>query len=156
VGGDLRLNGYYERKPDHLLRVAMLLAISEEAPPILTPALLERASLTLDAIEPSMSGALKEINISSSGRDSNRVFNLVNGANDKLSYEEIVGEMMAYMNQRAIDEALKALVMSQRIDEYITPIGRKYGKRSPENGMSNGLGSLLWEHDDAIDHAEED
>ena len=57
---------------------------------------------------------------------------------------------------RAIDEALKALVMSQRIDEYITPIGRKYGKRSPENGMSNGLGSLLWEHDDTIDHAEDD
>jgi len=153
VGGDLRLNGYYERKPDHLLRVAMLLAISEEAPPELTPQLLERSAATLDAIEPSMSAALKEINVSSSGRDSNRVFNLVNEARDKLSYEEIVGEMMAYMNSRAIDEALKALVMSQRIDEYITPIGRKYGKRGGEdNALTNGQGmSLLWEHIDSTD-----
>lgn len=130
VMGDLRLNGYYERKPDHLLRIAMLLALAEELPLDLTPELLARATATLSAIEPDMASAMKEINTTQAGKDLARVMRLFEGAPGPLSYDKVLDLLLPFMNQKSVDEALRALTQAQRLDKYISPTGDLYGRRT--------------------------
>lgn len=124
--GDLRLNGYYERKPEHLLRVAMLMGIAEEAPPLFTPELLGRAADVLSAIEPGMSDAMREINITAHGRDSNRVLSAIGSQRHGCSYEDVVKQVLPFMSSRICDEVLKGLVVSGRVIQTTTISGRHY------------------------------
>jgi hypothetical protein len=150
IDNDLRLNGYFERKPDHLLRVAMLLALAEEVDLILTPDLLQRAERILNAVEPHMPEALREINTSMSGKESNRVMDMIRSKKaDGLDYETLMSGTIQYMAPKAVDEAIRGLRLAGKIDEVITPQGRKYTER---NGVpyTNGNGHASVEDNELL------
>jgi hypothetical protein len=127
--GDLRLNGYTERRPDHLLRVAMLLSISEEGDLLLSEDVLRRAESILLAVEPSMGDALNEVNSSSSGRDTIRVYKLIVQHDTGVSREALTNSCLQFMQPKLIDETIKGLVTAGKITERITPIGKYYTKK---------------------------
>jgi len=64
------IGGYFERKQDHLIRVATILRLSQdsEAELVLTVPTLERALRALEGIEPSLPLAFKDIGTTDEGR----------------------------------------------------------------------------------------
>ena len=129
---DLRLNGYYERRPDHALRVAMLLAIAEQLPLELTAELLDRAVQILMAIEPDMPAALQQINLSSAGRESLRLLQIITAAKEYIAHADLVRAAMTFMSARLVEESIMNLKAANKITELITPMGRAYALR--DNG----------------------
>lgn len=144
---DLRLNGYYERRPDHILRVAMLMAIAEQLPLELTADLLRRAFAVLQAIEPSMPQALKQINLSAAGRENMRLLNIITSAKEHVPYADLMRAAMMFMSSRMVDETIRSLVASGKVVEFITPRGRVYGLRREGAPSDNGLPSGIPEGD---------
>lgn len=135
---DLRLNGYYERRPDHLLRVAMLLALSEQTVLELTPSLMTRAALILEAVEPTMSLALKRVNLSQAGRESLRLIDIIGSAKDELSHPELLRMATPFMSMRIFEDTIRGLKESNKVLEYVTPMGRFYRLAPEGNGAPQG------------------
>lgn len=135
---DLRLNGYYERRPDHLLRVAMLLVISEQLPLALTAEVLARAFAILQAVEPQMPLALKQINLSAAGRENLRVLSIISAAKERITHADLMRLAMGHMSRRTVEESIAGLKEAGKITEFISPLGRVYSVRTQTTPSPNG------------------
>lgn len=125
---DLRTSGYYERKQDHLIRVALLLlAAIPNSPLVLTIETLKLADEILSAIEPSMPLALSQIALSSAGRDAMRIRDQLKQNGGKMDHADLLRMNVQWITYRSFREAVSTLVEANVIyykDELAT--GRTY------------------------------
>jgi len=138
---DLRTAGYYERKPDHLLRLSMLVALSESPTSlVITEDNVKVAASLLDAIEPNMSSAVSQINASQTGRDAMRILDQLRRAGGRMLHQDLVRMNASFNSSRSVRDAVRTLMEGGLLEEevnlnhheYILTEGKNDGKPSPE------------------------
>lgn len=105
---DYRLEGYHWRKKVHVLKVAMLLSLTENDSLILTEQDIEAAIGLLDAIEPNMARTFSAVGKYEHASDLERIGNLVHSTKEGISVENILRQNYF---AGAHDELRKILLM---------------------------------------------
>lgn len=107
---DYRLSGYLARKPTHVLKVAMLLSVSESDSMLLDERYLRTAKAALDALEPSMARTFSAVGRNPYASDLERIWSdiVFEGG---MTKGEIVERNYHAMGRQAIDEQLENLTL---------------------------------------------
>ena len=106
---DPRLYGYYERKPQHLLKVAMLLAASKRDETTITIPDLERGLKILDATEATMAQTFSAVGKNPLNLDMHNVAHAI-VSEPKIGYAKLFGMFRHSVRKDEMDEVLSALV----------------------------------------------
>ena len=93
-----KLRAYWQRKPDHLLRVAMLLSIAETARLEYTIDSFEKAIKALDGLEPELGKLYNEIDATTVGRDQLKLLEEIKRAGGSITHETLLHRIHATMS----------------------------------------------------------
>lgn len=108
-----RMAGYYERKHDHLLKLAMVLAISEGDELILRLQHLTLAMKLLDQAETVMPDAFAYVGATNEARISQHIIESVRGSGGAISVQQCIrGVRHQIRNKREFDGILDMLIES--------------------------------------------
>lgn len=107
---DPRLNGYYERKPMHLIKVAMLVAASQKDETTLNKNDLVSALEMLDHIEPAMAKTFSAVGKNPLTLDIENALNTIL-AKPGISYGELLLMFKHSVRKDELDEVLNTLQM---------------------------------------------
>lgn len=107
---DPRLNGYYERKPMHVIKVAMLIAASRTNELVMTTDHLEQAFAMLEHIEPRMRSVFASVGKNPLTYDLEQVMGAI-VAHPEISYRELLRMFKHSVRKDELDEVLNTLVM---------------------------------------------
>lgn len=117
---DNRTSGYYSRKPSHLLKVAMCIALSRKDDLHLTTDDLQTALKYLEGIEPGMVKAFSSVGGNTFATDLDRIAAQIRGAGrEGLSYAELTAANYHQLSQRELDATLVYLESMQRVKKTI-------------------------------------
>jgi hypothetical protein len=105
---DPKMSGYIERKPDHLIRLAMVLTLSEARPLVLTDETYYRALKLLNIVERYMVGIFIEVDAVAEGKDHTRLLAQIKRNNGKIAHDELL--RMNY-NKMGLDRFNKGIAM---------------------------------------------
>lgn len=105
-GGDPRMSGYFERKPMHMLKLAMIVAASKSDSLLLTTQHIEEAKGLLERIEPRMSQVFSGVGKNPIHADKEGVFSAITGEETGLTEGELL-ERFGYSLRR--DELMEVL-----------------------------------------------
>ena len=108
VPEDPKMGGYHERKPDHLLRMSLLLSLAEGADRV-QPEHFNQALGILNYIEVDMLRVFKKLGIRGSGIDQDRVLQTLKACGGKLSYSQLMKKLLDFMSLKTFQEALTTL-----------------------------------------------
>lgn len=122
---DEKMAGYHERKPDHILRLAMVLALSEQRPVIGVEQLV-RASRILAFLEEEMLGTFKWLGMKPIGQDQERVVRTLRAAGGKLEHAVLLRKLIYFMNVVQFNNAIRILTESRIIQQHITTQAQYY------------------------------
>lgn len=117
---DPNMSGYYERKPDHLIKLAMVMAVSEGKNMILTSDLFERAKFALDQAEQPMPDAFIDREATPSGQNAARLMSLIKNGGGKIVWSKALRSCYRYMNNQEFRRSVDTLVEAKLIEEYKT------------------------------------
>ena len=92
----MRLSGYYERKPDHLIRLAIVMAVAEEGSLELDQELFERCAKLLDYTEQSMASAFTIVDSTDQGRQYESVLDAIQRGGGKLEHSKLLRAVYRY------------------------------------------------------------
>jgi|SRR5262245_298131 len=121
---DEKMAGYHERKPDHMLRLGMVLARSERLESIPTR-LITQASAILAFLEKEMLETFKWLGIKPAGQDQERILRIIK-ANERIRYEDLAAKLVYFMNARTLQDSLKMLVDGRLVIQHIDSHGMWY------------------------------
>ena len=110
---DERFWGYLERKPDHLLKVAILISVAESDALIVTDKHLVTALALLDALEDRMPDAFKGVG-GANARDIERIVDQLINHGSQMSFNQI-----AHLNYRHINSKELEIIMQTMTDAGI-------------------------------------
>lgn len=114
---DNRTAGYFVRKPIHLLKVAMSVALSKGDSMRLSIDDLQVALAFLDRIEPGMSRAFSAVGGNVYATETERVERLIRSAGGAvIDYGDLVAHTYHNLEQRQLDNALMSLVAMGKIE----------------------------------------
>lgn len=114
VPEDTKMAGYHERKPDHLTRIALILAISEGRNVITTDDLMI-ASKILSFLEKEMLITFKWLGVRPVGQDQERIIRTMKSMNGKASFSTLLRKMIFYMNAQQFRNSMETLVQSNMV-----------------------------------------
>lgn len=117
---DKQYAGYNERKPDHLIRLAMILSASEGSNLLLRTSHLRRALQILEWLELFLPGAFGEMNQTAFGEDQARLLQQLKRKGGKLLHSDWLRMNSNRMRQREFRELLDTL-KSAGLVEYDSP-----------------------------------
>jgi len=110
------MKAYYERKPRHLLQVAMLCAISQKKRPVYTVRSFEEAAERLDALEPGMEALLNAISAPPFARIQARILEQIK-ATKLISHKELLKKNMSHIADPAMfKKAMMQLLETGMLD----------------------------------------
>jgi len=122
--------GYYERKPDQLIRVAMLLAAASGHDQTLTPELLQHGLNILDHLELSLPAAFDSMAQNAVGEDTSRLLKQLRNRGGQLDHSTWLRLNSSRMNARLFREAVDTLRLAGFVEQdvkthlyYLTPEG---------------------------------
>lgn len=92
----MRLSGYYERKPDHLIRLAIVMAVAEEGSLELDIPIFERCSAILDYTEQFMSSAFTIVDSTDQGRQYESVLDAIQRAGGQIDHAKLLKAVYRY------------------------------------------------------------
>jgi len=92
----LQLSGYFERKPDHLIRLALILTISEELPLELSESTLQRALALLELTQKFMPEAFSIVDATEQGRHYEVVVEAITKAGGKIDHSALLKRVYRY------------------------------------------------------------
>jgi len=92
----LQLSGYFERKPDHLIRLALILTISEELPLELSENTLQRALALLELTQKFMPEAFSIVDVTEQGRHYEVVVEAITKAGGKIDHSALLKRVYRY------------------------------------------------------------
>lgn len=115
---DEKMAGYHERKPDHLLRLSILIALSQGRTKIDTPDLM--ASLkVLDFLERQMLGTFKWLGVRPIGVDQERVLRTLRANGMTMSSGDLLRKLIFYMNAQQFRMAMETLTQAGLVKEAL-------------------------------------
>jgi hypothetical protein len=123
-----RMSGYYERKPDHILKLSMILAASYSSKLEVKDRHLRQAIKMLDAVETMMPQAFAYVGATNEARVSQHILELIFGSDKHfISYRNLLNGMRHMVkHRREFDDMLDTLEMSGTIKVYATDKGRYF------------------------------
>jgi len=126
--GDSRLNGYFERKPMHLLKVAMILSAATKDETLITTADLDRAFYHIDHAEKHMKKAFTSVGKNPLAFDIEQVLAAIMLAeSDGLAYGTLLDQFKHSVRKEELDEVLQTLMLIGLIENIHEPMtGAKY------------------------------
>jgi hypothetical protein len=112
-----RMSGYYERKPDHLLKLSMILAASRSDELVIKIEHMQGALKLLEDVEKLMPKAFAYIGATNEARVSQHVIELIAGSpHHFISYKNLLSGMRHMIkNRREFDEILDTLEMAGQV-----------------------------------------
>ena len=116
------LDGYFERKPSHVVKVAMILSIAEGDSFTIAPHHLETAHTMLTEIEMEMPRAFGGLGRAVMSQDIFRVMKMVE-RKGRVSEAEILAVNWQHFNKTQLDEMVETLVAANKI-KRVTEDGR--------------------------------
>src|SRR5262245_9906203 len=117
---DLRTAGYYERKPDHLLRVAMLLALSEDPKGRKLDLFhVQHALAMLNAIEEDMVHAVSAIAVTTTGRNTQRILEQIRQNKDGIEHTDLIRLNTSFLSADAVRLAIRTLIEGGYVEEEV-------------------------------------
>jgi hypothetical protein len=129
---DKQFAGYNERKPDHLIRMAMILAASKSNEMILHKETLLRALHVLEWLEEFMPNAFGEMNQNAVGEEHARLLRQIKKRNGHIKHSDWLRLNSNRMKQREFRELVDTLRSAKLVDYdnsthtyYLTPEGWK-------------------------------
>lgn len=120
VPEDEKMAGYHERKPDHLLRLAMLLAVGTDRWAMGREDLI-RASEMLSFLEDQMLDTFKLFGAKQIGQDQERVLRVLKSNGGTLPLSEIMRKMINYMHIGQLTLVLDTLVKAKLVQQQVQP-----------------------------------
>jgi len=114
---DDKFAGYHERKPDHLLRIAMLLHIATYETLRIDTADLELALRILDWWEQFLPSLFDTVATTAQGADIQKILDLLRQAGGTCGHSLLMRRMQHRMNARTFREAVLTLIDSGSITE---------------------------------------
>lgn len=123
---DKTMVGYHNRKHDHLVRLSLILAMSESKPLELTPDLMERALLLLDTLEQPMPEAFIDKNASPTGQVNMRILKQLKMAGGRMQRNLLLKKNHKYVNSRGFDDAMQTMIEARLIEALTTTAGIIY------------------------------
>lgn len=124
VQQDLRLQGYFAKKHDLVLKVAMSLSVAESEEMVIEAHHVKGALAALKEIEFSMTNAYAGVATSDKSRN---IDLLLNGIREKgeVSHTELLNKYRYYMNARELSEALGTLLEGELIRKRVVATATK-------------------------------
>jgi len=124
--------GYYERKPDHLLRIAMTLSLSEGDNLVLDIRLLKKALLILNWVESYLPATFEQMSMTIVGEDSSRLLGQLRKNNGALPFAKFLRMNSHKMDSDKFRKSLETLKQAGMVEYdtstrqyYLTPDGWK-------------------------------
>lgn len=106
---DEKMAGYHERKPDHLLRLAMVLAVSEERVRITREDMITSNKL-LNFLEESMLTNFKWLGSKPVGVDQGRILTVLRANGGTMRSGDLLRKLVFYMNGMQFRQAIETLM----------------------------------------------
>lgn len=106
---EMSLSGYYERKQDHLIKLATVLLLSEGKELVITPEVYERALAILEFTEDSMACAFARTQTTSVGRDHERILTQLEKCGGQMKHSELLKKNYGYLSADAFRKAMATL-----------------------------------------------
>jgi len=113
VGSKLR--AYYERKPDHLLRLAMLLSIAKHKRLEFSIEAFKEALEKLEELEPGLLNIYKEIDITPTGKDQMLILKFIERAGGELLHSDLMEKILHLIDSSKIKSLIQGLVEAKFI-----------------------------------------
>jgi hypothetical protein len=107
--GDKQYAGYYERKPDHIIRLAMILKVAEGKDLIISDVDLFAAERILHWIEIWLPSTFEEMTASASGEDQQRILRQLRTSFGVMDHTKLLRKNSARMNANQFKQALATL-----------------------------------------------
>lgn len=125
VPEDEKMAGYHERKPDHMIRIAMLIAASQGSLSLNTESMV-RASRILAYLEKEMLYTFKWLGMKPIGQDQERVVRTLRAMGGTATHGELLARLLYFMNAPQFKNAIMTLRESNVIREKATPEETRY------------------------------
>lgn len=107
---DKQFAGYMERKPSHMIRLAMILGAAEDTFPTLHTSHLERAEKILNWLELYLPSAFGQLQQSQTGEDQERLLSQLSKAGGTMSHSNLLRRNSYKMDSRAFKGVVDTLV----------------------------------------------
>jgi hypothetical protein len=114
--GEERMEGYLESKPDHLLRVAMLLQLSGGKRELTTES-LERGLQVLDWLEQFLPQAFSAMASSSVGEMEDKILRYIRNAGGRMTHSDLVRRMSKYVTADKLYQMVNTLKEGEMLEE---------------------------------------
>jgi len=122
---DEKMAGYHERKPDHILRLAIIMSLSERKT-VVDVEQLVRASRILTFLEKEMLYTFKWLGMRPIGQDQERIVRTLKASGGRLQHSELLRKLIYFMNVVQFRNAIETLKQSNVITEHDTPTSHWY------------------------------
>lgn len=127
-------SGYYERKPAHMIRIAMLLTISSQQEPatplLLETEVLERSLKILNWLEAWLPGAFEQLSQTNVGEDHHRILRLLKKNSGEMPHSDLLRRVSGRMNAKQFKDLIATLREAKLMDYdtvkkvyFLTPEG---------------------------------
>lgn len=124
-----KLAAYYERKPDHLLRVGMLLAIARNRRLEFTIDCFKEALDRLEALEPGMEALYREIEVDTEGKDQGKLVEAIKRSGGAIEHTPLFRKFHATMGKDRFKKAAQSLLEARVV----------LAKRTKSGGLVYGM-----------------
>jgi hypothetical protein len=114
--GEKQFAGYYERKPDHLLRLAMILHVAEAEDFVLEAKDLHRSLRILDWLEEWLPGTFEEMTSTASGEDQQRILRQLKSAGGAMEHSVLLRRNSSKMNAEQFKRSMSTLREAQLVE----------------------------------------
>jgi hypothetical protein len=117
---DEKMGGYHERKPDHIIRIAMIMAAAE-GKLTMTYHHVVNASRILNFLEEEMLYTFKWLGMRPIGQDQERIIRTLKSAGGKMSRQELLRKLIYFMNAMQFNNSMTTLKESAIVIERGVP-----------------------------------
>lgn len=114
---DISLSGYYERKQDHLIKLCIVLLLSNGEELIITPEIYQQALAILDYTEGSMPEAFSRAQVTNVGRDHERILRQLDKCGGRMKHSELLKKNYGFLSADAFKKAVGTLREAGMISE---------------------------------------
>lgn len=124
---DPRLSGYYERKPMHVIKLAMILAASQRDETTMTKDDVVKSLELLDRLEPAMARTFSAVGKNPLTLDIEQVLIALTEAKEEgISYGELLGRFKHSVRKDELSEVLDTLQLIGNVKAVSTEKGVRY------------------------------
>ena len=116
---DYRLASYLGRKPTHIIRLSMLLALNESNRLLLAENHLERAKDHLEKLEPSMVKTFSAVGKNPYASDLERMANDIRNAG-RICRSDMLARNVHAMDKKTMDESIETLIAMGKIEKELS------------------------------------